>query len=142
MTRLLPIAILAVAASGCGGGGGQLSAAEYREQANAICAKANDDLRALPAPQSPDELTDYVDDARPIIEEAVSDLEDLEPPDELQRAADRWNDQNKRALDELEGLRNASLTEIQQKAGEFQQINDEANRIASEELGLQECAED
>ena len=77
-------AVVALAA-GCGGGGdgstrNTLSAAEFRQQADAICAKYQGKLDALGTPSSLDDLKDYVDKAVPIIDNGNAELQGLEPP--------------------------------------------------------------
>jgi hypothetical protein len=138
-----PILLLCLAAAGCGGGGGgggdRLSAAEYREQADAICKQADEDLRALPQPKSAAELNDFVDKVEPIVNGAVDDLDDLNPPEDLEQAHDRWVNQNRDVLNALDDLRNASATTIRQRATEFANLSDRATKTARDDLGLDEC---
>lgn len=141
MNRAVAALSLAVALAGCGGGSGKpLTASEYRAKADAICANANADLKAVPQPTSPGELDEFVDKAKPVVKNAIDDLEGLRPPSELRDAANRWNAQNEKALQGLDALKDAKLSEIQARAAEFAQINEDANRIAGEELGLKACA--
>jgi hypothetical protein len=135
------VSVVVLAACG-GSGGGRLSADEYREQADAICAKANDDLRNVEQPQSVDALDDFVDEAKPIVEDAVGELDDLDPPEDLEDAHDRWIGQNKRLLEALDELKNSEQGDIEDKANEFGELNQEANRTARADLGLDECGEE
>lgn len=132
-------AILVLAACGGDGGGDRLSAEEYRQQANEICAEANTDLRALQIPDSLDELDAFVADAKPIVDRALEDLDDLEPPQELDGDHDRWVDQNRRMAEALDDLTDASLPEVSAKAQEFGRLNQEANESARDDLGLEDC---
>jgi hypothetical protein len=132
--------VFASAACGSSGGTEQLSASEYRTKADAICEKANQDLGAIAQPKSPGELDDFVDKAKPVLKNAIDDLEALRPPAELRPAVNRWNAENEKALHGLDELKGAKLTEIQAKAAEFAQINEDANAIARNELGLKACA--
>ena len=83
---------------------------------------------------------DFVDNAKPVLKDAIDELEALRPPAELRPAAERWNAQNEKALTALDTLKDARLNEIQAKAAEFAQINEDANAIARNELGLKACA--
>jgi hypothetical protein len=139
-----PILLVLLAAAGCGGGengdgGGRLSASEYRQNADAVCKRADEDLRALPQPKSAAELDGFVDKVEPIVEGAVEDLDELSPPEDLEAAHDRWVSQNREVLTALEELRNASPATIRQKATEFAELSDRATKTARDDLGLDEC---
>ena len=136
---LLLVAVLGLAA--CGGGGGRLSASEYRSQADAICADANKKLSNLGSPSTPAELRSLLGKARPTLENAIDKLEALEPPESLESKADEWNSKNDRLLEKYDELSNErDLVKLQQKAQELGQLNDEANSYARTQLGLTDCA--
>jgi hypothetical protein len=65
-----------------------LTTAEFRQQANAICSKSHRQLRSLGSPQSLEDLKAFVEDGLPIQEEGLKALKALNPPDEL---ASDWN---------------------------------------------------
>lgn len=134
-----------LALAGCGGGddgGDRLSADEYRTQANAICAEANEDLRDLEPPDSLESMRDFVDEAEPIAEDATVKLEDLEPPEDLEATHERWIAQNRRMITLLEELTDAqNLPSAATKAREFDQVSKETNELAQNELGLDACGE-
>lgn len=73
---LLPIALLA----GCGGSSG-LSKADYVSKAEALCKKANADVKALPFPQSTAGISDYAAKIVSIADQTTKDLVALEAPD-------------------------------------------------------------
>jgi hypothetical protein len=78
--RLAPCVLVAIVA-GCGGsGGGSLSHAELIRRANAICAKFNQQLKALPQPKNPLEIGAYVEKAVPLEQVALRSLRNLRPP--------------------------------------------------------------
>jgi hypothetical protein len=137
-------ALLAVSAAlaGCGGGdsdGNRLSSAEYRRQADAICAKANADLRALEPPDSLAAMKDFVDDAKPIAQRAVDDLDELEPPQQLEQAHERWVEQNRHIVELLDELTEQQLPGVASKAREFDRVTKQTNETARDDLGLDEC---
>ena len=142
-------AVVALAA-GCGGGGdgsagNTLSAVEFRQQADAICAKFQEQLNDLGTPSSLEDLKDYVDKAVPIIDKGNAELQALEPPAEL---ADKWNramELNQQQLQIVHDLQDAIDKGDQQRIQELLQQGDTANQESDQiarELGLQECGKE
>ena len=137
------IAIMAHAACGGGNGGDQLTADEFREQADAICAEYEGRLDELGTPQSLDEVQQYVDDAVPILEEGTAELGDLQPPDELEEDWNRAMEINREQLETVQALQQAvedgdqaEIAELLQQADEARQESDElATQLALEECG-------
>src|SRR5215208_1237742 len=112
MHRAAALLALTAALAGCGGGddgGKRLSAAQYRRQADAICARTNADLRALDTPDSLNAMKDFVDEAKPIAQSAVDDFAELQPPEDLETAHDRWVGQNRRVVELLDELTEQQL---------------------------------
>ncbi len=138
---MLLLLTLAGMLAGCGGGGGgSLSASEYRQKADAICKQANEKINRFDA-KTPAQVRDVAGKIEPLVKDAVSDLKSLDPPKDLQDAANRWNDKNDQLVDGLDKLHNTSSDdELRQEAQKYSNVNDEANRIASDELGLKECS--
>jgi hypothetical protein len=145
------IAVLAVAAasvlSACGGGGGgeQLSAEEFRQQANGICTKYEGRLAELGQPSSLDDLKDYVAKAVPIIEAGNAELNELEPPDEF---ADDWgrameiNDQQLETVRDIQdAVEEGDQARVQQLFEQGSAADEEADQLAAQ-MGLDECAAD
>jgi hypothetical protein len=149
------LAVCAVAVAGltasCGGSGGngnegRLSAAEFRDQAEAICKHVEE--TDVAEPSGPSDLMRYLDEFSGVIDEAAADFRALEPPEDF---ASQWN-QYVRYVDEgaakLHQLRDraegASLAEIGQLANE---LNADITRLAERghaierELGLDECVD-
>ncbi|HWH30935.1 MAG TPA: hypothetical protein VNU26_18590 [Mycobacteriales bacterium] len=62
---------------------------DYVSSAEQICADANSELEELGEPESPDQLSDFLDEGIAIGDDAVEELENLEKPegdaDELDR---------------------------------------------------------
>ena len=139
------VALLLVA--GCGGdsGGGQLSAEELRRQADAICAKYDERFQALGEPSSPEELETFLAEGIPLFEQQTAELEELNPPDELE---DDWN----RAMEvQHEGI--ATIRELRDAVGEgdadrIQELSAEAESSSAEsnqlarDLGLETCGDE
>lgn len=63
-------------------GEGELSKAEYIEQADEICAAALEDAQELPQPTDPPSADAYADDLEKVTEGYIAELRELEPPAE------------------------------------------------------------
>jgi hypothetical protein len=147
--RLLGIAAtgaVSVLIAACGGGGGDqaLSADEFRQQADAICAEYEGKIDDLGSPSSLDELPDFVDKVIPIIEEGNGKLANLQPPDEL---ADDWNsamelqDQNLDVAHDLQdAIHDKDTAKVQELLTELNETDAQSNEIARK-IGLDECGQ-
>jgi hypothetical protein len=143
--RIAFMAIVAAFAAGCGGGGnggGELTAEEFREQADAICAEYEGRLDELGTPESLEDLEGFVGEAVPIIEEGNAELSELEPPPELEEQWNRLMEINREQLETVRGLQEAVEEGDQERMQELLQQGDEANaeadRLATE-MGLEQC---
>jgi hypothetical protein len=131
--------------AGCGGGDGggdQLTAEEFRQQADSICSEFEGRLDELGTPESLDDLQGYVDEAVPILEEGTNRLDELRPPDELEEDWNRAMEINREQLDNVRELQDAAAEGDQAGVAELLQEADaareESNQLATE-LGLSEC---
>jgi hypothetical protein len=134
-------------AAGCGGDGGNgaLTAEQFRQQADAICAEFEAKLDAVEQPTSPDDIERFVDEAVPIIEEGTQKLSDLEPPEEFR---DEWtrvveiNAENLETIKKVQAaLQDGNLEESQQLLREAGGNEEEADRLARD-IGLTKCGQD
>ena len=87
MRKVVLAAAVVGLVSGCGGGSGRLSKAEYAKRADAICTKYNAKIRALGRPTAISGLPAYVDKALPLARKGDDELRALEPPKDEQRLA-------------------------------------------------------
>ncbi len=111
---------LPVLVAACGSGGGdRLTQAEYVRRADAICARYNEDVKKLPAPKTPPAIVDYADKSLKLLDEALADERDLEPPEQLEAGKDRWLDRARIVRNDVAQLREAAkkakLAEIDAK---------------------------
>jgi len=150
MSRLVVGSLLAGAAmlaAGCGGGGGgdRLSREELITQADAICAKYEEQLNALETPQSLEDIERLAEEGKPIVENGVNELKALEPPADLEEQWDELmeqNDANVALIDELsEAAASGDQARVQEVAAEAQRQDEETDRLARE-IGLEECSND
>lgn len=145
------IALAAVAlAAGCGGGGDgggdgggeRLTAEEFVQQADAICADANEQIDELGEPQSMEELATMAAEAVSISEQSLDALNELVPPEEFQarfdRALELLDQQAALARTLVTAAENGDAEEVQAIADKGEPLDTEADGIA-EELGLTEC---
>jgi hypothetical protein len=141
------LVLATLVAAGCGGdgGNGELTAEEFRQQADAICAEFEGKLDAIEQPSSPDDLKRFVDEAVPIIEDGTQQLADLQPPAEFR---DKWNrvtEINSENLDTIKAVQAAleddDIEEAQRLIQEAGGNEEEADRLARE-IGLTKCGQD
>jgi hypothetical protein len=133
----------------CGGGGANssesLSPTAFRQQADAICAKYESKVDALPKPTSLDDLQGFVDQVIPLIEQGNAELGDLEPPEELAddwgRALDLQEENLQKARELQTAIRDKDAVRVQQLFTELGETEDESNRIARS-IGLEKCGEE
>jgi hypothetical protein len=130
-------------AAGCGGGGERLSRADYAKKADAICAKYNGKLAALPRPKDQTELVSFVDKAVPLVDDASSQLAELKGPKDQEHTADAWNKANADIVTALEKLRAGAKAKdeakMQAALKDGNTANSRANNLART-LGMNACA--
>lgn len=140
----------ALVAAGCGGGSGgaggdRLSAAEFRQAADAICAEYDQRIQDLGEPESLEDLTEFIGRAIPVIEEGFNKLEELQPPEELEADWDRAMEVNAENLQLTKDLQAAAESgndeRVQEILAQASQNEEETDRLARE-LGLQRCGEE
>ncbi len=80
-----------VAAVGCGddeGDSGALTKTEYQKRGNALCREAVSEIEELDPPNSPDEIPDFAERLFDLSYSYTDDFEALDPPAELREAHD------------------------------------------------------
>jgi hypothetical protein len=150
LAALLGILTLLLVACGGGsggastGGGTSLSAADFRKQADAICAKYEQKLNDIGQPTSASELGDFVDQAVPLIEQGNNDLKQLEPPAELQADWDKAmaiQDENlQKTRDLQDAVHKNDQAGIQTALADLGSNQAESQRLAAK-IGLENCGQ-
>lgn len=130
----------------CGGDGEErLSKADWIEQADAICARASEDVEALTEPTKLDEIPEFTDTASEISRDALSDLRALQPPEEDQTTVDEMLDLVEQQIEIGEQIGEAAADgdqdEVQRLADETDPIENEADEKARQ-YGLDDCGND
>jgi hypothetical protein len=152
LVRSRPLAALAVlgaaaAIAGCGGGdddSGALSADEFRQQADAICADANTRIDALDEPTGADQVLGFLQSGLTVQKEQLEKLKALEPPDDLAgtftEATDLLDQQTaaiQGATDRIAGGEDPEAV-IGEVDSEIDSLSEQADAKAKE-LGLEVC---
>src|SRR5215204_3888630 len=111
-----PPAVLAVAAlgavviGGCDGSGDQLSAEELVQRGDEVCRGVADDFSAIQAkpPANASEGADQAGELLQVADEAQGELRELEPPEEIGDAYDRYLDTRQEVSESLKRGRDAA----------------------------------
>lgn len=135
--------LLVLLATACGGGGdAHLSKDEFQTQANAICAKYEEQLKAIGPPASIEAIPDVVDQALAILNKEIDEIGALNPPEELQSNFDKLlaaTERTKAAADDLATAAKAGdQAAVQQALDDGNAASKEADDLAGD-LGLDEC---
>ena len=133
---------LVLALVGCGGEE-RLSKREYLRQADAICAKYERRLVAIPEPRTLREVPSFIDRGLPLATEERAELEELRPPEAEEAEIERLLAQVDETIEELERLRDAAAARdraaAQAAAARLEESSGRAARLARS-YGLEECA--
>ena len=132
--------------AGCGGGGGRLSASEFRSKADAICGNYNAKIKRTSAGvngSDPKVIAAALDKVIPLVQEGEAKLRKLKPPSELQSDWDRWLKLGDEQIPIAKRLRDAAKTSDEAaftKSLQELTANESAqNRLANGKLGLTVC---
>lgn len=118
--------------AGCGGGGG-LSASDYRAQAGRICKDAEKRTGALTQPKSLPDLRRYVDQTLTIAQQDTDKLSSLKPPSDLKSDHDAAVKAQQSAVDKLRAVKTElakskpSTTALQQGLAAIRTAGTQAN---------------
>jgi hypothetical protein len=125
--------------AGCGGG---LSEDELVSKGDAICKRVNDEIAKQPDPQTAEDLKGLADKTVQISDPAIKDMEELEPPGELEKDFDAFVASLKKQRDLTKEIGDAAAAgdtaKIQQVGADAQKAQQEYRRLAGE-IGFKEC---
>jgi hypothetical protein len=130
----------------CGGDSGpRLSKEQFASKADAICAKYNKQVASLANPQNLTELADVADNTIPVLQNAIGDLRDLNPPEAEQQTVDEWLDAVEKLEDDLKEIRDeadkGSMKGVQAVVPKADEHNKRSNELATQ-LGMSVCNKD
>jgi hypothetical protein len=137
------VVVVLVLLAGCGGGGGKrLTRQQYASNADAICTKYNQQVKALQNPANLSELADVADKTIPILDNAIHDLRKLKPPKDEAKVAEQWISQVDGLKTDLEDIRDKAKSNdmqgVQAVVPRAQNHNARSNELATE-LGMTVC---
>lgn len=98
---VIAMPLAALAAAGCGGGPQQVSAADLVSKGDEICRQGQERFNEIQA-KPPANASDAVEQTKDLVEESedeLNELRDLEPPEEMREAYDRYLEARGRALE-------------------------------------------
>jgi DNA repair ATPase RecN len=129
---LLGAVVVAGCGNGGGGGSGPLSKEDYEQQMQALQedlgASANELQQAFSDPQDVDAMSEGLNDAADLLDEASQSLDDIAPPEDVADAHQAMVDRSAAAAEKLrefaDTVANASLAELQESLAEFQNIEE------------------
>jgi hypothetical protein len=135
VTSLLLVAATALVSAGCGGGGGSepLSKAEYAAKADKVCAAAQARGRNLDLSTTA-KIAANGDEARAVLDELATKVDDLEEPEELQDAAKSFVDGLKAEANQFGDMTQAA------KDGDTAKIQEIQGKLQSESAATSEDA--
>jgi hypothetical protein len=137
---------LAVVAAGCGGGGGKtLSKEEYSSQLNKICTELNAKNKEIGEPSSLDDVVQKGPKLNDAFQNAIDEVEGLNPPDELKDAHERFLSLGKQIHSKIDDLLDAAkkndVAKVQQISSTIDPLDKASNQIAKTQLGAPACAQ-
>lgn len=138
------VGLVLLSACGGDGSGDRLSAEEFREQANAICAEYDGKIDAIETPDSPEDIPGYVEEVVPVVEDGLAELRALNPPEEFEEDYETMLDETAKAIPAAQALSEAAVEEdpaaVEDAIAQGQEADEASDRIATE-LGLDECGQ-
>lgn len=147
MRRITLTLTLALVFTACGGED-RMSKEDYQAELRKICAESERRTNGVAEPTraTPEAIADYLQRLRDVNAQTIEQVEELEPPEDLQDAHDRALDANKEGrekvddvIGELEG--GGDPTQVLTDARKELEESSEKAKKAGEELGVPECAD-
>lgn len=139
------LAALTIATAACGGGSDTLSEDEYVSELEDLCRQVNGDIEDLGEAEDYRDLARLGEDAKEITEQGLADLQELEPPEELEAEHEDYVASIERTLDLTDDFIAAAEDEDDQEIGEvgaeLQDEDAERNEIA-DDIGASDCVTD
>jgi hypothetical protein len=143
LIAFLAVALVATTAACGGSADDRLSQEEFQKQANAICDKYDSKIQALGSPSSAQEVSGFVDQVIPLLQQGISELRALKPPEEAEDDYDRMLDETEKAIPAAQNLADAAekndAAALQEALAAARNADEASDKIATK-LGLTGCA--
>jgi hypothetical protein len=145
MRKALLVAVVVALAAGCGGGDKkpQLTRTQYVSALNKLCTSANQQVSTLKLTTSIQSWKKTGTRGAKIVEQTVKGFEALNPPDELQKAADEYTSASEKianAVRDAAAAAQAGDTKKFDDALSRQQNSSLQARAYAHELGATACS--
>lgn len=130
----------------CGGSNDSdaLSASEYRTQGNDLCQSYEAKAKAIPQPESVEDISAYAEATQKQLSGLITSLDELKPPEDLQKQHDELVALGQKSVDSLDELVAAGKTgdqaQIEAALKGGSELDGQSDKLAKE-LGLNKCAE-
>jgi hypothetical protein len=114
LRQMVPAAVAAVAAfaaiAACGGSSDELSAEQFRHDANKVCRDVEEHLDRVQGtvPTSADQAEKQAQAIVDLSDQALGNLRRIDPPEEIKPTYDRYLDARQRAIGFVEDARDAA----------------------------------
>jgi len=138
----VPLALLVLAAAGCGGDDGGPSKKEYIVDLDKVCKRSNEKIQKVPAPKSIKGIGTYTRKTRPIIEGSIKEAEDLELPKEQGDGFEAYVTDSKDSLtglDDLQKAADANDTAAVRRVFAKITVENKKRDAQAKKLGLKQC---
>jgi len=139
MRRHAAAVLLLLCLTACGGG---LSKSELVAKGDAICKRINTRMAKQPDPKSAKDLQRLANKTVALSDPAIDDMEELEPPSELEADFDRFVASLKRQRDLTRKIGEAAgegdTAELQKVGADAQKAQKEYRRLSGR-IGFKEC---
>ena len=115
---------------------------DFVERADAVCRDAEERTGQIEQPRTLSGIPAYADEISAVGEELRSDLEELDPPSEVEAEFDRYLanvDEGLEKVDELSAAAGGGdERQVEQIAGEISALDEENERLA-DAIGFEDC---
>ena len=115
---------------------------DFVERADAVCRDAEERTRQIEQPRTLGGIPAYADEISAVGEELRSDLEDLDPPSEVEAEFDRYLanvDEGLVKVDDLSAAAEAGdERRVEEIAGQISALDEENERLA-DTIGFEDC---
>jgi hypothetical protein len=100
----------ATALASCGGGGGSVSAADFQSEANQVCRDAQGQFNRILRinPRTADQASKQASALADVSNQALDNLHQIKPPDEVKSAYQRYLDARMKAIDDIDAAQTAA----------------------------------
>ena len=134
------LVVAALTAAGCGDDGP--SKDEYVADLNKVCRESNEKIQKIKRPRNIKEIAPFMRESRVVLQDSLKEAEELELPDEDKKEFESYIDANKKSLDVLDDIEQASAkndTNAVRRLFAATTTENQKRDLQAKKLGLNEC---